>query len=155
MKTNRRAVVVLMAGLFGPPALMAQEAGPGTQAVRATATQSYGQLPMSFEANQGQAEREARFLARGQGYSLYLTATEAVLVTAPRPGAARGTLRPLGSVLRTRLVGANPTPRLKAEGELIGKVNYLHGNDRSRWRTNIPTYARVRYESVYPGTDLV
>ena len=39
--------------------------------------------------------------------------------------------------------------------ELPGKANYFLGNDPSKWRTNVPTYAKVRYESVYPGVDLV
>src|SRR4029453_17013267 len=34
-------------------------------------------------------------------------------------------------------------------------VNYLIGRDPSRWRTEIPTYARVEYDDVYPGIDLV
>jgi uncharacterized repeat protein (TIGR01451 family) len=34
-------------------------------------------------------------------------------------------------------------------------VNYLLGNDRAAWRTNVPTYARVRYGAVYPGIDVV
>jgi len=29
------------------------------------------------------------------------------------------------------------------------------GNDPKRWRTNVPQYARVRYEEIYPGIDLV
>lgn len=39
--------------------------------------------------------------------------------------------------------------------ELPGKVNYFLGNDPTKWRTNIPTYAKVKYEGVYPGVDLV
>jgi hypothetical protein len=41
--------------------------------------ESYGKLPMRFEANQGQSGEEARFLSRGAGYSLFLTPNEAVL----------------------------------------------------------------------------
>jgi hypothetical protein len=48
-------------------------------AARARVVTDYGRLPMSFEANQGQADRAVRFLARGQGYDLFLTPTEAVL----------------------------------------------------------------------------
>jgi hypothetical protein len=58
------------------------------------------------------------------------------------------------AVLRVRFVGANPSPAFRAEGEFPGKVNYFIGNNPSRWRTNIPTYARVRLEEVYPGIDL-
>jgi hypothetical protein len=39
----------------------------------------YGQLPLSFEANQGQTDPRVHFLSRGQGYSLFLTDSEAVL----------------------------------------------------------------------------
>ena len=41
--------------------------------------QDYGKLPMSFEANQGQVDKRVKFLVRGSGYGLYLTAQEAVL----------------------------------------------------------------------------
>ncbi len=40
---------------------------------------SYGQIPLSFEANQGQAKDPVRFLARGTNATLYLTPTEAAL----------------------------------------------------------------------------
>jgi len=40
---------------------------------------SYGKLPLSFEANQGQSSAPAKFLARGHGYALFLTGDEAVL----------------------------------------------------------------------------
>ena len=48
-------------------------------AVRARAVESYGKLPLSFEANQGQTDRQVRFLSRASGYSLFLTENEAVL----------------------------------------------------------------------------
>jgi hypothetical protein len=40
----------------------------------------YGQLPRRFEANQGQTNQEVKFLSRGQGYCLFLTDHEAVLM---------------------------------------------------------------------------
>jgi len=36
-------------------------------------------LPMFFEANQGQTDLRVKFLSRGHGYGLFLTANEAVL----------------------------------------------------------------------------
>ena len=56
---------------------------------------------------------------------------------------------------RLQLVGANPNATLAGEGELPGKSNYFLGNDPKQWRTNVPTYAKVRYENVYPGIDLI
>ena len=39
--------------------------------------------------------------------------------------------------------------------KLPGAVNYFLGNDPRHWRTNIPTYAKVIGQSVYPGVDVV
>jgi hypothetical protein len=54
-----------------------------------------------------------------------------------------------------KLVGANPSPKMVGDAALPGKVNYLIGKDPAKWRTNIPTFGKVRYEAVYPGVDLV
>ncbi len=51
-------------------------ANPSTKARLA---ETYGKLPLSFEANQGQTGEQVRFLSRGPGYTVFLTATEAVL----------------------------------------------------------------------------
>jgi hypothetical protein len=53
------------------------------------------------------------------------------------------------------LVGANPDAAVEGLNELEGKVNYLIGNDPAQWRTNIPTFSRVRYSEVYRGIDVV
>jgi hypothetical protein len=39
--------------------------------------------------------------------------------------------------------------------ELPGKANYFIGSDPAKWRTNIPTYAKVHYRDVYLGIDLL
>ena len=38
---------------------------------------------------------------------------------------------------------------------VAGYTSYFIGNDPSRWRTAVPRFARVRYEQVYPGIDVV
>lgn len=111
---------------------------------------AYGKLPLAFEANQGQSDPQVKFLARGQGYSLFLTETEAVLTLRPPTPDPQPP-----SVLRMQLVGANSNPQVTGQAELPGRINYFLGNDPSQWRTNIPTFAKVRYANVYPGVDLV
>src|SRR6266436_3033240 len=70
--------------------LFAGFALPAAAATDARLSQSYGKLPLQFEANRGQTHEDVRFLSRGPGYSLYLTAGEAVLVLArPNPDAKR------------------------------------------------------------------
>jgi hypothetical protein len=111
----------------------------------------YGRLPLSFEANHGQSDPAVRYLARGRGYTLFLTAQEAVLVL--RPPSQSTEVQP--TVVRLGLAGANPAPEVVGEALRPGRVNYFRGNDPRQWRTDIPTYARVRYRAVYPGVDLV
>jgi uncharacterized repeat protein (TIGR01451 family) len=133
-----------------------------TSAAHAQLVGQYGKLPMAFEANQGQTDPRVRFLARGSGYELFLTADEAVL--ALRAGGAidlrqnsseesprvRAT-----SVLRMQLAGANLMPTFSSVEELTGRSNYFLGNDPKKWSTNVPTYRKVKYGNVYPGVDLV
>src|SRR6266404_5249962 len=52
-----------------------------------TGLAAYGQLPLSFEANQGQTDAQVNFLARGNGYALFLTPGQAVL-NLQKPAAA-------------------------------------------------------------------
>ena len=50
-----------------------------------------------------------------------------------------------------RLVAANPSARATGLEETPGKSNYFTGNDPKKWRTNVPNFAKVKYENVYPG----
>ena len=99
------------------------------------------------------------FLARGNGYGLFLTPT-AALVSLSKPAVRPGTVlnaQPLRNTteLRIELVGANPHPQISGRGELPGTTNYFIGKDPQKWRINVPGYESVRYQSVYPGVDLV
>jgi len=146
--------------------LAAGFAWPAAAATDARVNENYGKLPLQFEANRGQTQKDVRFLSHGPGYNLYLTAGEAVLVlTKPNPDAKRDVRdtqarpdakAPLKSVaLRMSLVGATRDPQVSGLDELPGKANYFVGRDRSKWHTNVPTYAKVQYGNVYPGIDLV
>ncbi|MFY9553446.1 MAG: SBBP repeat-containing protein, partial [Blastocatellia bacterium] len=122
----------------------------------------YGRLPLSFEVNQGQADSQVKFFSRGTGHTVCLNAEGAVLEFKP-PTINSSRLEkhsstneiPQWSIVRMRLVGANGGARTVALDELPGKSNYFVGNDPGRWRRSVPTYAKVKYESVYPGVDVV
>jgi hypothetical protein len=118
--------------------------------VRSRVVDAFAKLPMRFERNDGQTDREVAYLVRGRGSTLFLTSTEAVLSLRDRTGPDAKT-----AVLRLRLAGANASPAIAGEEPLQGKMNYFSGNDRSRWRTAVPTYRRVRYDEVWPGIDMV
>jgi len=142
---------------------------------------NYGQLPLSFERNEGQTDSRVDFLSRGPGYSMFFSpGGEAVLVLSgsspanrhaissmqalietdvasaspPRVSQMQHSPRGEAAVVRLRLAGANAEARAKGQHELPGKVNYLLGADRNQWRTGVSTFARVVYSGVYPGVDL-
>jgi urease beta subunit len=135
------------------------------EAAKSQVNAQYGKLPLSFEANQGQADGRVRFTARGKGYSLFLADGEAVLALsktdaakAGKPGMARGAGAPVAAktdVVRMQLAGARSGVQVSGADDLPGKVNYFIGNDPAKWRTDIPTYGKVRYKGVYDGVDLV
>jgi Beta-propeller repeat/Abnormal spindle-like microcephaly-assoc'd, ASPM-SPD-2-Hydin/HYDIN/CFA65/VesB-like, Ig-like domain len=114
----------------------------------------YMSLPLALEVNEGQIDSQVKFLARGQGYELLLTSNQAVLSLSRRASSPQGS-RELKEALRTRLIGANPSPAMTAEEQLPGTSNYFMGSNPNNWRTNVPQYARVRYREIYPGIDLV
>src|SRR4051812_38538248 len=139
-------------------------------AARARLSSSYGKLPISFEPNQGQTAGVVQYLARGAGYALFLTPGEMVLTLhASSPEARKPHGGPLPSAImspavqgadksaavRMQLIGSNKHAHTLGEDLLPGKSNYLTGSDPAKWHTDIPTYAKVRYQDVYPGIDLV
>lgn len=101
--------------------------------------------PIYFEPNVGQTAEDVKFLARGPGYTLFLTANETVLALQGK------------AVIRTQLEGEtrNPEPQMEGLEKLPGISNYFLGNDPAKWRTQVPHYQQVRYAGVYPGIDLV
>ena len=124
---------------------------------------------MYFEANEGQTDSEVKFLSRGQGYTLFLTDTKAVLSLRKAVESEAGNKQPAPAAKLTgddeasiqtatvhmQLIGANSHPVVTGLEELPGKANYFIGNDPKKWRTNVRTYAKVKYRDVYPGVDLV
>ena len=109
--------------------------------------EKYRQFPLSFEPNQQQTSPEVKFLARGEGYILFLTGNEAVF------SMGKSAAKP--SVMRMSLVGANSKPSFAGVDELPGKSNYFIGNKPEKWHTNIPNYRKVAERNIYPGIDLL
>ncbi len=129
-------------------------------------------MPLRFEPNRGQTDLQVQFLTRGPGYHLSLTATAALLglqkpVSAPNDSAEPGlpnrvpepndpaqTRPSQHAVLEMHLVGGNLSATGSGVGELRSKSNYFRGNDPQKWYTDVPNYAGVRYQDIYPGIDV-
>jgi uncharacterized repeat protein (TIGR01451 family) len=144
--------------------------------------EAVAKIPMSFEANHGQTDKQVQFLARGTGYTLFLTQDSAVLalpIPAKKPAETRperstslaGALPYVGAntrfdspsrrpyrgeeVLTMRVVGANQQAPVEGVQKQIARTNYFIGNDPSQWHTDVPNYEKVRYAGIYPGIDLL
>lgn len=111
------------------------------------------QAPISFEPNQGQSDMRVKFVARGLGYDLFLTPSNALLLLGhdrPRDKDDLST-----DVVSMNVVGANPAAKITGRDKLPGKSSYFLGTNPNSWITNIPNFGRVQYEDIYPGIDLV
>jgi len=98
-------------------------------------------LPLRFEQNGGQWDPAVRFTARSKGSNLQLT--------------AHGPAFQVGSSrVEIGLAHGNPSPVIEPLDRLPATTNYMVG-PRSQWRTGIANFARVRYQGVYPGIDVV
>ncbi len=146
------ALLLLLAVLalrFSVPGQLPATGDPTAFAALEAATPGrfdFGRIPLSFEANQGQTDSQVRFLARGPGYGLFLTSNIAFLSLHSHFSS--------NSVVGMQLAGANPGVPVKGLEQLPGRSNYLIGNDPAKWHRDIPQFARVRYEGVYPGVNL-
>ena len=95
-------------------------------------------VPLWFEPNQGQAHASVQFLSR----DVYLASNKAPIPVDD------------GKPIVLSLVGARS---VNAEGldPQPGITSYFVGNDPNKWRSGVPHFARVRYEDIYRGIDLV
>jgi hypothetical protein len=102
-------------------------------------------LPLTFEQNRGQAaDSGVKFISRAASGILFLSDDE---ISLREPGKA--------AEFRLRVLGASAMASILGTGERSGSVNYLRGNQPSKWLTNIPSYTQVTYKNVYPHIDLV
>jgi len=144
------------------PALAAQERG--------RVRESLGGLPLAFEANQGQTDPRVKYMARGNGYTVFLTANDTVFaLQSGSQSAARSTgkhgfaqekatpaprTKNVASAIRMYLVGGNARPEIAAGNQLPGVTNYYIGSDRSQWQEGVKQFAGVSYRDVYPGVNM-
>src|SRR6266480_985479 len=160
------AIALHRASLSGSANLLS----PATHRSRQT---NFSSLPVAFEPNFGQTDPQVKYLARGNGYNLFLTSNEAVLSLATertssliqksnnrraRFGNSQMVSRRTGasgtSVIRMQVAGGDPYAQMVSHDSLPGVSNYLAGKDPRNWQTNVPRYARVGYRDIYPGINL-
>jgi hypothetical protein len=139
---------------------------------------AYAALPLAFEANQGQVDPQVKYMARGNGYKLFLTSSEAVFTVHKRGGdsevrrmmmdrrigpskvknllrrRAQQNLKGTVAAVHMHMLGANPEARLVAEVPRSARLNYFIGRNPSKWHSDIPLFGQVSYRNLYTGIDL-
>ena len=137
-----------------------------------TLEEGYSHLPLAFEPNQGQTDSRVKYLARGAGYTLFLTNQGMVLaLKRPNPGLdswRHPPIKPKGAprarpfklspyaqdILRLSFTGASSQASFEGQDSLSGVSNYFIGQQPSQWHTRVPHYGRVRVREIYPGVDM-
>ena len=110
----------------------------------------YRNIPMIFEANDGQQDNRIKYSSRGHGYRVLLTEEGVTFVFGRNPKT-----KATASSLTMKFQNANRNPLVTGIEKLPGTTNYFVGQDPSRRKKNVASYAKVEYEGVYPGIDLV
>ncbi|HEY6329662.1 MAG TPA: hypothetical protein VI756_09995, partial [Blastocatellia bacterium] len=144
---------------------------------------NFGEIPVTFEENQGQAGSPVKFIARTPSHSVFILANETIITVRGDKPTSSPAVKSLGAQVGTRgqlkghvaaaqaldnskenstlatvdmkLAGAARNSRIEGLDRTQGKVNYFLGQDQAKWRTGIPTYATVKESGVYPGIDLI
>ncbi len=139
---------------------------------------NFAALPLAFEQNVGQTDPQVRYMARGNGYKLFLTSSEAIFKLHKRggdsevrdmmmnrrigPSGLRSMLRrraqekskELMAKVRMTMLGSNPAAQPTADELQSGRVNYFIGTNPSKWHSDVPLFGQVSYRDIYPGIDL-
>ncbi len=149
LKMNRLAVLsvfILAASqlIFAGPDIVTSQQTDAQAQIKATAL--YARMPLAFELNAGQTDPRVKALSRGSGYGLFLTADESVVELTGNSGQS--------AAIRMKLLGAKDS-RVVPTDPLPGTINSFIGNDASKWRTDIPTFSKVKYQGIYSGVDLI
>jgi hypothetical protein len=155
------ASVVLYSGKRGRAASSAASSSSLSQTVtageRSRIQSSYAALPLAFEQNQGQTDPQVKYMARGNGYTLFLTADDAVFSLHSRASGNRPSIAGQAdstAVVHMHLLGGNSLAKVEATIPVAGTTNYFLGSDRSKWRSGVARFARVSYQDVYPGVNM-
>ncbi|QSX79192.1 DUF7948 domain-containing protein [Agrilutibacter solisilvae] len=139
----------------GKPVLLPAPVASAVSATLATdARTQLARMPLAFERNVGQTDAQVKYFARGAGYGLFLTPTEAVFSLRAASG-PQELADSQADVVRMRLTGARSDARIDGLKPQAGRSHYLQGNEASQWRRDVGHFEQVRYTGVYDGVDLV
>ena len=133
---------------------------------------AYGNIPLAFTLNEGQAPSAIRFTARGSGCGMAFSPSGTTFLLSRETAGSVARRAAKKSVvfeddptrdnpeyesfaLNLSFIGANENPEIQGEDRLPWNNNYFIGNNPDKWRTDVPNYKKIRFKEVYSGIDLV
>ena len=156
---------VLLVAFFCAVSLAAVKPAKVDEATKVKVLESYGKLPLSFVQNKGQVDKKVSYYLNGRQGTIYFTKGGIVYVLSQETGSSEKIKK--GSVSKEtrpkefkrlsftlKPVSRNKAVRLVSGDKLPGRVNYLIGNDKGKWHTDIPIYQEIIYKDLYDGIDL-
>ncbi len=158
-------LVLFVVSCFTTPAWAEKKTGVDS-AANAQMQETYGKLPLYFIKNEGQLDKDVKYYEKASGHATFFTEEGIYLSLTKKDKLSNQTKdRPKrltkkkqvgikSEVIKLMALNSNKNPKIIAEDMQAGKVNYLIGNDKSKWKTNIPTYKALRYKNIYPGVDI-
>src|SRR5713101_5556368 len=95
---------------------------------------AYGELPLFFMENRGQADPSVRYLVRSPQFKATFASDQVDITTGD-------------GALRLRFNGTR-SARIEGTDALPGRANFLIG-PRSQWKVDVPMFAGVAYRNIY------
>ena len=100
--------------------------------------------PLLLEVNVGQADAKYQAVTRANGMFVFFDSTGPTIDLRDEQGKPSGLVIP-------RMEGAANNAQMELSNPMGSSVNYMLGNDPSKYVTDVRTYQRIRYKNVYPG----
>ena len=140
----------------------------------AQSQQMAANTPLMFIENVGQFDDDVRFKLQGGEHTMFFT-EDAVWLTASEPvtdtrescnhpsqGSWQREANPesckpttwRGNHIKMSFAEANPNFRVVGINPIETTISFFEGSDPSQWQADVPVYAGVRLENVYPGIDI-
>lgn len=135
------------------------------KATKSQINENYGKLPLRFERNIGQTEQNIDFISHNNNYTLFLSPTKATFsfekekninnfVHKLKVKEQNANVEATNS-LTMELIGANTSAKAIEIEKLSTTSNYFLNNDKKHWQANVENFAKVQYQNIYPGIDIV
>jgi hypothetical protein len=98
-------------------------------------------LPLFFIPNAGHLDPSIRYSVETSDLHAGFSRTDAIFQVQ-------------GTNICITFPGANANAVLEAAEPLAARVNLFYGDDPREWRTDVPTFHKIRYRQLYPGIDM-